>query len=604
MLEDVRIRGLGVIDDVALALGPGLTVVTGETGAGKTMVVTALTLLFGARADAERVRAGAPQASVEATLLIDPAGKAAGRAEAAGAELDELAGGELAALTLRRVIAAGGRSRAFVGGAAAPAGVLAEIAEHVFALHGQSDQLRLTRPGEQLAALDRYARIDRAPLQRAFSAWRAAAEAYDTRLARAGEIEREAQMLRHGLAEIDAAAPAPGEDGELAARVRRLSAADELRVAAREAHDALVGDADDPQPDAPDARTLLARAGQALAAVADEDSQLSALAARAVDLVAGADDLAAELRVYGDELAADPQALSAAMERQSQLRALTRRYGADIDAVLAWAADARARLEGEDTSQTALQSLLDAREDAAAALGAVALEVSARRQGAAAALAQEITAEVRELAMPTASIEVPVARRVSAGAAVDIAGHPAPITAEGVDSVELQLRAHPGGPAVSLQRGASGGELSRVMLAVEVVLASSDPVPVMVFDEVDTGVGGRAATEIGRRLGRLARDRQVIVVTHLAQIAAFADTHLVIDKHLAATADGKSSDGKGASDGVTRSDVRLVDGAARRSELARMLSGQDTATARRHAGELLAAAKADRDQAPRPSSHS
>lgn len=575
-----------MIDDVALTLGPGLTVVTGETGAGKTMVVTALTLLFGARADAERVRTGAAQATVEATLLVQRSGAAAARAEAAGAELDELPDATRAALTLRRVIAAGGRSRAFVGGAAAPVGVLSEIADHVFALHGQSDQLRLTRPGDQLAALDRYAGIDREPMQVAYGLWRQAADAYDERVSRSRELEREADLLRHGLAEIQAVAPQPGEDVELITRVRRLSAAHELRVAAREAHDALVGDGEDSPSDPADARTLLARAGQALAAVASDDDQLAALGARVADLIAGADDIATDLRRYGDELSADPQALSSALERQAQLRTLTRRYGDDLDAVFAWMADAQARLDDVDTSDAALAMLRAGRDAAAAQLAGLALAVSARRQRAAAQLGEAITAEIRELAMPTAAVEAPLSRRSSAGAALEIDGLAVPITPEGIDSVEFLLRAHLGSPAVSLQRGASGGELSRVMLAVEVVLASTDPVSTMVFDEVDAGVGGRAATEVGRRLARLARDRQVIVVTHLAQVAVFADAHLVIDKETDASA--------APSAGVTRSDVRFVSGPARRAELARMLSGQDTTTARRHAGELLAAAQSDR----------
>jgi len=590
-LEDVRIRGLGVIDDVALALDPGLTVVTGETGAGKTMVVTALTLLFGARADAERVRTGAAQASVEATLVVDRAGPAAARAQAAGAQLDDGPTVDTAALTLRRVIAAGGRSRAFVGGAAAPAGVLAELAEHAFALHGQSDQLRLTRPGEQLAALDRYAGLDREPLQRAFADWRAADEALADRLGRARELEREADLLRHGLAEIDAVAPIPGEDAELAARIRRLSAADELRVAARAAHDALAGDPDDPQPDAPDARTLLARAAQALAAVGDDDLELAELGRRVVDLVAGAQDIAADLRAYGDAVAADPEALEAALERQSRLRGLIRRYGDDAQAVLDWAAEARDRLAAADTSDEALAALRAQRDAAADRVGELALAASAVRTAAADRLAAAITAEIRELAMPGAVVRAPVTRRTGGAHQLDIDGARVPIAADGIDAVELQLASHAGGPAVALQRGASGGELSRVMLAVEVVLAGSDPAPTMVFDEVDAGVGGRAATEVGRRLARLARDRQVIVVTHLAQVAAFADAHLVIDKH----APGDPADPAAAESGVTRSDLRVVDGPQRRAELARMLSGRDTATARRHAGELLAAAAADRD---------
>jgi DNA repair protein RecN (Recombination protein N) len=249
-----------------------------------------------------------------------------------------------------------------------------------------------------------------------------------------------------------------------------------------------------------------------------------------------------------------------------------------------------------DTSEEALEQLAADRDQAAARLAAAAVEASRLRRAAAVRMGDAITVEVRQLSMPTARVEAAVTTRPASGASgaeVPIDGAPTPVGPEGIDQVELLLRAHDGAPAVSLQRGASGGELSRVMLAVEVVLAATDPVPTMVFDEVDAGVGGRAATEIGRRLARLARDRQVIVVTHLAQVAAYADHHLVIDKQARRDGEGAdAADGGGA--GVTRSDVRAVDGPARRAELARMLSGSDTATARRHAGELLAAARADR----------
>jgi DNA repair protein RecN (Recombination protein N) len=658
VLEDIRIRGLGVIEDVALELGPGLTVVTGETGAGKTMVVTALTLLFGSRADAARIRTGDTQASVEGTLSIPADGPVAARVRDAGGEIDLLPGepagrlgagttgagglgagttgagglgagttgagglgagttGAMATLTVRRVVAASGRSRASVGGVGAPVSLLGELAGSLFALHGQSDQLRLAQPAQQLAALDRYAGLDVAPLHMAFATWRAASEAHDQRIAQGRDMEREAQMLRHGLSEIEAVAPQAGEDSALDERIRRLSSADELRVSARDAQIALTGDPDDPSGDEQDARTMLARAQRTLTGEALDDPVLRGLAARLGDLVAAADDVSAELRDFAAGLAADPQGLAVSQERLSSLRGLTRRYGEDLPAVLEWARASALQLAQFDTSDEAIAALARARDEAERSLTALALDASARRREAAQTLGAAITAELRQLAMPAAHLEAQVdARsRVAGAPTVLIDGVPAAVGPDGLDQVALMLSAHPGAPAASLQRGASGGELSRVMLAVEVVLAGADPVPTMVFDEIDSGVGGRAATEIGRRLARLSRHRQVIVVTHLAQVAAYADTHVVIDKLVDededadedadadADADADSArsqagepDGFGnaGSDTVTRSDVRTVSGPARRAELARMLSGEDTATARRHAGELLERARAER----------
>jgi DNA repair protein RecN (Recombination protein N) len=578
VLEEIRIRGLGVISDAVLPLGPGLTVVTGETGAGKTMVVTGLLLLFGGRADSARVRTGADQASVDGRLSVaDPAVIA--RVEDAGGSLDD--GTDL---SLRRIVSSSGRSRAFVGGAPAPIAVLGELADSLVAVHGQSDQLRLTRRSEQLAVLDRYGDIDTSVYVAAYGQWRAAADELSDKLGRLGELRREADLLAFGIDEIAAVDPQPGEDAELAALTERLAHADALRSAARLAHDALAGDPDDPASDDPNAAMLLAAARRALAQAGASDPALERIEGLLNDLAAQAIDVAAELRDYEDQLESDPQRLAAVHERRTALTGLVRKYG-DMDgslaAVRAWADAARERLSALDVSDEALADLTERRDRAASDSARLAQELSAARGAAAAELAEAVTAELAGLAMADAQFAVDVRPRLASTATASIGEGKGEmhLGSDGADDVEFLLRPHPQAPLVPVARGASGGELSRVMLALEVCLAGADPVPTMVFDEVDAGVGGRAAVEVGRRLAALARDRQVLVVTHLAQVAAFADRHIAVGR---AGASG---------DGVTASDVRLVTDDERVTELARMLAGSDSATAREHATELLATAK-------------
>ncbi|HZE49376.1 MAG TPA: DNA repair protein RecN [Jatrophihabitantaceae bacterium] len=579
MLEELRIRGLGVIHDATLPLGEGLTVVTGETGAGKTMVVTGLLLLFGGRADSAQVRTGTDSASVDGRLGLPAGSPAAQRVAEAGGELDDDG-----TLVLRRSVNANGRSRAHVGGAAAPVAVLSALADRLVAVHGQSDQQRLTRPSEQRAALDRYAGVELAEYAEAFTQWRQATARLADRTSRAREMQREADLLVYGIAEIEDADPQPGEDTELAALATRLAHADALRLAARTAHDALLGDADDPATDAADVSNLIGAAARALGQQAGDDAELDALAARLTDLSAVLTDLGAELASYGERLDADPQRLAQAEERRAVLSGLTRKYGDDLEAVLEWADAARKQLAELDVSDEALAALAAERDAAAARAATLAAGISAQRTEAAARLSKAVTGELAGLAMPNAEVTVEVRRRApSAGSpTLRIDAAEAGASADGVDDVEMLLRSHPDAPALPVQRGASGGELSRVMLAIEVCLAGTDPVPTMVFDEVDAGVGGRAAVEVGRRLARLARDHQVLVVTHLPQVAAYADRHIVVDKP-PATSTG----------GVTRSDVHAVEGEQRVAELARMLAGSESDTAREHAAELLATASAD-----------
>jgi DNA repair protein RecN (Recombination protein N) len=612
MLEEVRITGLGVIDDAVLELSPGFNVVTGETGAGKTMVVSGLGLLFGGRADPARVRPGAERANVEGRLSVAADGPVARQVGDAGGDLDDDGG----TLILNRSVSAEGRSRAYAGGRSVPVSLLISLADDLVAVHGQADQQQLLKPGRQRESLDRFAGVDLAVLlasyQRVYHRHRDVRAELEKLTSQAREREREAEDLRRGLAEIERAEPADGEDVELLAEEQRLSHADALHSAATTAHEALLGDPTSGQYDAADAVTLLGAARQALEAAAHHDTALAALGARVTEAAYLVSDVAADLASYAQSVEADPVRLAAVQERRATLGRLIRMFGADVPAtpvadgapetpgagpvgdvgdgpefsgtgsaasqgapggggvaaVLAWAKRAGARLaelEGDDDRITSLA----AEETALAAeVQQLASQVTEARKQAAERFANDVSAELTALAMPHARLAV----------AVTPLDEPGP---HGADEVEIRLSAHPGAPALPLHKGASGGELSRVMLAIEVVFAGADPVPTFVFDEVDAGVGGKAAVEIGRRLGRLARLAQVIVVTHLPQVAAFADTHLVVEK---------ADDGS-----VTRSGVARLDRAGRVRELSRMLAGlEDSEFGRAHAEELLAAAAAER----------
>jgi DNA repair protein RecN (Recombination protein N) len=583
MLTELRIKGLGVIDEAVLPLGPGLTVVTGETGAGKTMVVTGLLLLFGGRADSARVRAGADQAAVDGRVQVShPAARQ--RVQDAGGALDDDT-----ELVLRRVVSAAGRSRAYVGGAAAPVAVLAELAELLVAVHGQADQQRLVRPDAQRAALDRYAAADPAEYAAAFARWREADRDLADRVSRAAELRRETDLLEYGLAEIAVLAPQPGEAEELSRLARRLGHSETLRLAARTAHDALLGDLDDPAGESADVIQLLGTATRALAQQAGTDPDLDALAGQLLDLSSLTAELGADLAGYAEQLDTDPARLEQIEERRAALNALVRKYGdgpdPGLDAVARWADAARERLAAIDVSDDALAALRARRDDAEAHAAKLAGALSERRQTAAAQLARAVTTELAGLAMAEAEVSVEVRPRQPVAGAPVLTVHNTTVgaNADGTDEIGLQLRPHPGAAALAVGRVASGGELSRLMLALEVCLLGSDQVPTLVFDEIDAGVGGRAAVEVGRRLALLACERQVLVVTHLAQVAAFADRHVVVDKPL--------RDGPEGQTGVVASDVRVVSGEDRIAELARMLAGSDTPTAREHAAELLADAR-------------
>jgi len=558
MIEELGIRDLGVIAEATLPLGAGFTAVTGETGAGKTMVVTALGLLLGARADVGAVRSGAKQAWVEGRWLVPDDGAIAERVAETGGDVE---GGEL---LLGRSVSSEGRSRAVVGGRSAPVGVLSELGDELVVVHGQADQRRLRSAAAQREALDRFAgsSLHQALVEyrTAFTAWRADSaelarlrEAHDARA-------REAEELHTALDDVEAADPQPGEDTELAERADRLSNLEGLRVAAAQAK-ALVS-AEDLVDGAPDAVALVDSARRHLERVTEHDAALAPIAEALQTAGFLLADATTELAGYLAGLDADSgRELEVVQERRATLSALIRRHGGTLDDVLEFRRSGGLRLlelEGDDDRIEGLEASVERLTGEVDLLAAGLTEL---RTEAAARLADAVTAELAALAMPDARLTV----------SVDPEHEP---TAHGRDQVAILLQPHPGAEPRSVSRGASGGELSRVMLAIEVVIAGGDPVPTFVFDEVDSGVGGAAAIEIGRRLARLAEQSQVIVVTHLAQVAAFATNHLRVVK---------GTDGQ-----VTSSSVQQLAGPEREAEMARLLSGlSDSESGLAHARELL-----------------
>ena len=545
MLVELAVRDLGVIAELRLVLGGGMTVVTGETGAGKTMVVDAIELLVGGRADPMLVRTGADEAWVEGRFV-----RGDGANESADSP-DEV--------VVARAIPRSGRSRAYIDGRLATATELADLGALLVDLHGQHAHQSLLHPAAQRDALDRFGEVDLAPLRAA----RVAVHDLVDELAALGGDERararELDLVRYQVDEIDAAAlTGPDEDRELEAEEDELADAAAHREAAAVAVAALSGDGGDAAVDG--VASASGALGVAVAAVAGRrpfsvaEERLRALAAELVDV-------AAELRSGGEAIDEDPERLVHVRERRHLLRELRRKYGETLADVIAEGERLRARLaELEDHDRRAAEldaELARAREAEAEA----AAEVAAARRAAAPELAARIQANLAALAMPKAVVDIEV-RGDDPG-----------------DDVEILLAANPGTAPLPLAKVASGGELARTMLALRLVL--TDAPPTLVFDEVDAGIGGAAAIEVGRALARLGHEHQVLVVTHLPQVAAYADAQVRV---------AKQSD-----DAATVSHASLLDDGERVVELSRMLSGQpDSDAARVHAAELLATAAGER----------
>ncbi len=556
MLTELTIKQLGVIEEATLAPGPGLTVVTGETGAGKTMVVSGLGLVAGARGDASMVRGHQGTALVEARFA-EVAPQCVAQVEQAGGQIEE---GEL---LVARQVSAAGRSRSWVGGAAVTWAVARQIGADIVTIHGQSEQVRLSTPARQREVLDRAAGQAMAEELQAYQADFERRQALSDELARltetARERARESDMLAFGLAEIERIAPVPGEDEALGEEARRLQDADDLRGLAYTAITALAGD--DAEPDSQPVLTLVAAARRALDQVVQRDPTAAQLSERAAELAALAGDLAGELSSYLADLTGDPVRLEWIESRLAELKTLTRKYGQDASQVCDWADAAQSRLaelEGSDERIGRLQEEIGS-------LDSRLLERSGRmtdlRQRTAEDFSRRVAAELAALAMPHARVEFAVTALPQLGP-------------WGADAVALLFTANPGDEPAPLGKVASGGELSRVRLAIEVVLSDVSLGQTFVFDEVDAGIGGAVGLQVGLRLARLARRCQVIAVTHLAQVAAFAGTHYVVTKSQAGE--------------VTASDLSEVTGEARLQELARMMGGLDhSGPAQAHAAELM-----------------
>jgi DNA repair protein RecN (Recombination protein N) len=576
MLVHVSVRDIALIDSVELSLEPGLTVLTGETGAGKSILVEALLLLLGARASADVVRAGAPEGSVQAQFQI-----AGPSVKEVNAVLEDNGLPKLdddGALVLRRVISREGRHKQFVNGALATVAQLKAVAEPLVDFTGQHAHQALLRPGAQTQILDAFGGHDELldKMASAFGRAKAVAQELASLRDKNAEKERRLDVIRFYLDEIDELDPQPGEDEKLAAEQKRLKNAEGLRLSLAEAQECLT----DGSTHAPDALTLLQRGLSALQRAARDDDNLAPLARTLEEAVALVDDVGRGLSRAGD-VEADPERLREIDDRLDALKRLMKKHGGDLASVL----KAREDLAVEkDTLTGAAERIEHLESDLVSAVRAateIADQLSARRKAAARKLASAVEAELKPLGMASAKLEVKVEPLAAAADAVVARSDKGGLSARGSDRVEMSFSANAGEPMAPLSKVASGGELSRVLLAVKRALLLNDPVPVSIFDEVDAGVGGAVGEAIGEKLQAIAHGRQVLCISHLAQIAAKADHHLVVMKGIEA--------------GRTVSRVRALTRAERIDEVARMLGGREiTATTRRHAEEMLSLASGGR----------
>ena len=560
MIEEILIRDLGVISEAKLEFGPGLTVLTGETGAGKTMVLNALGLLLGERSDSSAIRKGQEQAFVEGRWLL--ADSAVTRIRELGIELEDTE------LLVNRSVSAEGRSRAALSGKSVPVGILSEIGEQLVVVHGQSDQIRLRSAAAQREALDQFAGEDLSKVMTEYTSvyanWKQAASRLSEITTQLEARSREADQIRSAVEELTNLDPKPGEDVELAEKASKLTHLEELRIAATAAHNQLSSEGFD---DSSDAITLIGKARRSLEAVSEHDPELASLAQQLKEIGFSLNETSASISGYLASLDSEGgQELERVQQRRADLTSAMRKYGPTLEEVISYFENSGARLLELDSSDKEIQELTALEQSLGKQATSLAKTITELRTKAASALAKSVTGELSALAMTGASLEVTVSQGSELGAT-------------GADQVAILLSAYPGAEPRPLGKGASGGELSRIMLAIEVVLAGSELAPTFIFDEVDAGVGGAAATEVGKRLATLAQNAQVIVVTHLPQVAAFATRHLRVLKSV--------------SDQYTSTDVVRLEGEAVVEELARMLSGlSESESGKTHAKELLELAKA------------
>jgi len=537
VLRQLHITGLGVIGELDIEPAPGLTVLTGETGAGKTMITVGVSLALGARGSAQLVRSGEVAAKVQARFDA-PSGA------------DEWA--EDGEIILARTIAADGRGSARIGGQLTTAGALADMGARLVEIHGQHQSLRLLDGATQTAFLDRYAGEAHIAHVREYRSAYAALLSSRRELQILGDAardrERALDLLAYQVREIESIAPEPGETANLQIEESRLGHAERLQEIADVAGRSLADDGG--------ATDLVATAAHGLEAAAALDQEATALAERARTLATEVADLASEVRAYREQVGIDPDRLQSVRERISALKALQRKYGATDAEVLSFLGRARDERDALQTADERLASMQVQVDAATAAVASLAGAITETRVGVAPKLSASLTSHLADLGMPGAAIELAVEP-----------DEPGPL---GADRIELRFRGGVSQPALPLAKAASGGELSRVMLACRSVLADLDDVPTLVFDEIDAGIGGQAGLAVGRRLAQLATTRQVLVVTHLPQIACFADLHIRVRKQ-----DGDAT-------------AEVLDDRERPVELSRMLAGMEASEhALSHAEELL-----------------
>ena len=557
MLVELRIRDYAVVDDLTLSLGSGLNALTGETGAGKSIIVGALSLLLGERASSDVVRSGAERASVEAVFDLEGLPALRERVEELGFRLDD------GLLILRREVAAAGRNRAWVGGSPATAGVVGELGSALVDLHGQHEHQTLLRPRDQRSILDAYGgSLELArDVARRYGHLQTLREELETREERRREVESRADFLRFQLSEIDEASLEPGEDEMLESEAGRHEHAEELAHGAETLHHLLYEGEDSVSDRLTEARRVLVR-------LADFDPSLRAELSRLDEAFHLTSDTGRALGDYASAVDFDASRLDAVRTRLDTIFRLKRKYGPELADVLETAQRVRAELGDHDDADHDLSRIRAEIEAAERGLAEQASELSRARHAAARMLGETVSTVLPDLGLTGGMFEVRLTSSET-------------ISAAGAESVEFVVSPNTGFAPMPLARIASGGELSRIMLALKSILASVDQVPVLVFDEIDSGVGGVVATSVAGKLSEVAERHQVFVVTHLPQVASRADAHLLVEK--------------GGGGGITRTVVRALVEEARVEEIARMLGGDpESEASRQHARELLTSGSAPR----------
>ncbi len=557
-LEEISIRGLGVIESSNIEFKPGLTVLTGETGAGKTMVLTALGLVLGSKSDSDLVRAGQERAVISGRFAV-PKDIAALIIEGGG-EIDD------GSVVITRTVSTEGKSRVLVGGAVSSTAAVNQFAQSLVEIHAQSSSSKLNKPAVSRELLDRFAGIELSQYQNIFDQYKQMIDRIADLQSQLSQRDKEMALLSEFAAEFAKLAPKSGELSQIENEIAKLGSVEQLNQAVTATLNLLADDEIS-------AINLLQQMRKTLDQVAGKDSELDQITERFTETLLNLSDVGSDLTSYLSNLEADPNRFASLQERKASLNSLLKRYGkgserdAAFEQLIIDGQNAKAKMADLSGGDERVRELEKEAEKLFDQLKTGALAISKDRKVSADKLAKLVTAEINNLAMPNAKfvIEQKVAD----------SSNPKNYTATGLDEIAILFAAHVGASPLSLSKVASGGELSRVMLALEVVIAEAEPIGTYIFDEVDAGVGGKAAVEVGRRLAKLAKSAQVIVITHLPQVAVWADNHLVVKKNESGL--------------VTQSDVIEMSGDARKVEIARMLSGQeDSKTAQEHATELLA----------------